>query len=158
VCGLLALLSCVRRCVLCLQRNSDKVCDNNLVSAGVVTKTAVAFPIHDEYGPGLSYWIMKLRRGTDTVPGQGFLDDLPPPLCPYMRSDDEEVVDTDLATLNITNMVGPIMILGFFLALGIVLRFMEIHKVRERLQQKMLDPMLTQSKAVSMVRFLCVRP
>jgi hypothetical protein len=64
--------------------------------------------------------------------------------------------DGDLATLNITNMVGPMLVLGFFLALGIVLRFMEIHKVKERVKEKMLDPVLSQSKAVGMVRFLCV--
>jgi hypothetical protein len=85
----------------CQQTQSDKLCDNNLVSAGVVTVTPVGFPIHDEYAAGLSYWAMKLRRGTDTVPGQGFLDLLPPPLCPYMRSEETVQVRPPLLT------VGP---------------------------------------------------
>jgi hypothetical protein len=47
-----------------------QMCENDLISAGMVVSIPVAFPINNNFAPGVSYWIMKLRRGTDTVPGQ----------------------------------------------------------------------------------------
>ena len=49
--------------------------------------------------------------------------------------------DSDLQTLNIGNMVGPIMILSFFLMLGIALRLMEIFDVHAKMKDKLLHPM-----------------
>lgn len=99
----------------------DAFCQNDLVSTGaLVLENPIAFPVNEEYGGGLSYWLFRAEKQGITL--QSFIDAGVPPLVCNLRLSLSDT-ESDLASLSVENFALPMILCAVCTVLSIGLHF-----------------------------------